>query len=74
MDYLTLFTHIVLVLSLGWYLITNLQWYNYKIQRVILKHHKKLWHLVYFVVPFTLYYLLDGLYFQIYFYIEIYII
>ena len=69
MDYLTLFTHIVLVISLGWYLITNLQWYNYKIQRVILKHHKKLWHFVYFVVPFTLYYLLDGLYFQIYFYI-----
>ncbi len=35
MEYLSIVTKIVLVLSLGWYLITNLQWYNYKLSRVI---------------------------------------
>jgi len=69
MEYFILFTNIVLVISLGWYLITNLQWYNYKIERVILKHHKQQWHIVYFVTPFVLYYLLDIVYFGIYFYL-----
>ena len=42
MEYFEIFTHVVVVMSLGWYMITNLQWYNYKIQRVLLKHHKQL--------------------------------
>jgi UDP-N-acetylmuramoyl-tripeptide--D-alanyl-D-alanine ligase len=69
MEYLQIFTHILVVMSLGWYLITNLQWYNYKLSRVILKHHKQQWHIVYFVTPFVLYYLLPELYFYIYFYL-----
>jgi UDP-N-acetylmuramoyl-tripeptide--D-alanyl-D-alanine ligase len=69
MEYLEIFTHIIVVMSLGWYLITNLQWYNYKIQRVILKHHKVQWHIVYFATPFILYYILPSLYFNIYFYL-----
>jgi UDP-N-acetylmuramoyl-tripeptide--D-alanyl-D-alanine ligase len=55
-------------MSLGWYLITNLQWYSYKLERVILKHHKINWHIIYFVMPFVMYYLLPALYFLIYFY------
>ncbi len=69
MEYLKIFTHILVVISLGWYLITNLQWYNYKIQRVILKHHKQQWHIIYFATPFVLYYILPTLYFYIYFYL-----
>ena len=69
MEYLDIFTHIIVVMSLGWYMITNLQWYNYKIQRVILKHHKQQWHIVYFLTPFVFYYILPTLYFDIYFYI-----
>jgi UDP-N-acetylmuramoyl-tripeptide--D-alanyl-D-alanine ligase len=42
-------------MSLGFYIITNLQWYNYKIERVVLKHHKVRWHIYYFVVPFFAY-------------------
>lgn len=56
-------------MSLGFYLITNLQWYSYKIERVIFKHHKIHWHIIYFVMPFVLYYFLPSLYFSIYFYI-----
>ncbi|WP_428024644.1 Mur ligase family protein [Arcobacter sp.] len=68
MEYFNIFTHIVLVMALGWYLITNLQWYSYKIERVIFKHHKLNWHIIYFVMPFVMYYLLPSLYFLIYFY------
>lgn len=46
------------VFALGWYLITNLQWYDYRIERVVLRHHKTWWHLLYFVLPFVLYYAL----------------
>ncbi len=63
----TLFSHIVLVLALGFYLITNLQWYNYKLDRVIFKHKRYSWHIIYFLIPLFAYYL-TGIYFWIYFY------
>jgi len=66
MKYLEIFTNIIFILSLGWYLITNLQWYNYKLQRVILKHHKQRWHISYFVAPVLLFYIVDDFYFNIY--------
>lgn len=50
--------NLVFVLALGWYLITNLQWYDYRIERVVLRHHKTWWHALYFVIPFILYYAL----------------
>lgn len=59
MDYLQIaafVTNIFFVMSLGWYLITNLQWYDYRIERVVLRHHKTWWHIVYFIVPFIAYY------------------
>jgi len=68
MEYLNIVTKIVLVMSLGWYLITNLQWYNYKLSRVIFKHHKWQWHLTFFVSPIVLFYLIPTPYFDIYFF------
>lgn len=56
-------------MTLGWYLITNLQWYNYKIERVIFKHHKYYWHLNYFVVPIFVYYLIEPLYFPYFYFV-----
>jgi UDP-N-acetylmuramoyl-tripeptide--D-alanyl-D-alanine ligase len=70
MDYFKIFevfSHIFLTLTLGYYLITNLQWYNYKLERVILKHKKISWHIIYFLLPLFAYYL-SGKYFWIYFY------
>jgi len=49
-------TNVLFVTLLGWYLITNLQWYDYKLSRVILKHHKPHWHALYFFIPFIAYY------------------
>jgi len=57
-DILAFTTNIIFVMALGFYLITNLQWYDYKIERVVLKHHKPLWHFGLFVLPFILYYAL----------------
>ena len=65
-------TNVLFVVSLGWYLITNLQWYNYQIDRVVSKHHKPWWHLFYFIFPFMIYYGMYSLewaeFFAIYFY------
>lgn len=68
MEYFNLFTQILLIMSLGYYLITNLQWYNYKLERVVLKHHKWQWHITYFFTPIVLFYLIPTIYYSIYFY------
>jgi len=69
LENLQIFTNIILIMTLGWYLITLLQWYNYSLERVILKHHKIQWHLFYFLLPIALYYTLPDLYFYAYFYV-----
>jgi len=58
--------NVLFVTVLGWYLITNLQWYDYKLSRVILKHHKPQWHILYFFIPFIAYYT-TGKFFTIFF-------
>ena len=50
-------SHIILTLALGYYLITALQWYNYRIKRVIFHFHKPKWHLLFFIIPVLVYYL-----------------
>ena len=69
MEYLSIVTKIVLVLSLGWYLITNLQWYNYKLSRVIFTHHKWQWHLTFFISPIVLFFIIPSPFFVIYFFV-----
>ncbi len=68
LELFTLISHLLLVMTLGWYLITNLQWYHYKLERVIFRHKRILWHLIYFIIPIFAYYL-TGIYFWIYFYL-----
>jgi UDP-N-acetylmuramoyl-tripeptide--D-alanyl-D-alanine ligase len=60
-------TNILFVSALGWYLITNLQWYDYKLSRALFKHHKPHWHIIYFFIPFIAYYM-TGKYFGIFFF------
>ncbi len=58
----------IFVLALAYYLLTNLQWYSYKISRVILKHHKWEWHIIYFICPIIIF-LCSNEIFYIYLYI-----
>ncbi|WP_299549845.1 Mur ligase family protein [uncultured Helicobacter sp.] len=41
----------IFLVALGYYAMVNLQWYHYKLGRVLFKHHKQRWHLFYFVLP-----------------------
>ena len=47
------------LLAMGYYFITNLQWYSYKLNRVIFHHTKTWWHFVYFLIPYALYMLIS---------------
>ena len=60
-------THILFISALGIYLITNLQWYHYKINRVLTKHHKSWWHFFYFALPIAAYHFGEN-FFWIFFY------
>jgi UDP-N-acetylmuramoyl-tripeptide--D-alanyl-D-alanine ligase len=62
-----LISHLFLTLSLSFYLMTLLQWYNYKINRVLFHSRQYLWHILYFVIPLFAYYL-TGKFYWIYFY------
>ncbi len=55
MIWLYLFGHILFVLLLGYYLIQNLQWYNYRLSRVLLHHHAPWQHILFFLLPFFAY-------------------
>ena len=53
-------SYALFILAMGYYFITNLQWYSYKLNRVLFHHTKTWWHFVYFLVPFALYLLVDS--------------
>ncbi len=50
--------HILFTLLLGYYLILNLQWYNYRLGRIILHHHAPWMHLLFFLLPLFAYFAL----------------
>ncbi len=52
---LNIVAYALFVLSMGYYFITNLQWYSYKLNRVLFHHTKTWWHFVYFLVPYAIY-------------------
>lgn len=64
---IVLISQIIFIFTLGYYIISALQWYSYKIERVVLHYNKPLWHLFFFIVPMIVYYT-TGIYFWIYFY------
>jgi UDP-N-acetylmuramoyl-tripeptide--D-alanyl-D-alanine ligase len=53
--------YLMFLAAIGYYAITNLQWYSYKLERVAYHHTKPWWNVVYFLVPFALYALVSSL-------------
>lgn len=49
----------IFMLSLGFYLLQNLQWYNYSLWRTFTKHKKYQWHLYYAIFPVALFLALE---------------
>ena len=58
--------HFLTSFAVGFYLITVLQWYNYKVDRIIFHFHKIRWHIFYFVIPLITY-IFAAKFFWIYF-------
>lgn len=56
---------LVFILSLVFYLLQNLQWYNYSLSRTLIKHSKPYWHIIFLVIPIICYIVLKN-YFYIY--------
>jgi len=50
-----LLVHFITTYVLGFYLITTLQWYNYKVNRIIFHFHKLRWHIFYLIIPIITY-------------------
>lgn len=57
---LNILFYTLFILAMGYYAITNLQWYSYKLERVMFHHTKTWWHFAYFLVPFALYELVSS--------------
>lgn len=55
MEILNAFLLIIFILSLGFYAITALQWFSYKLNRVLFHYTKPMWHLAYFVAPLAVF-------------------
>jgi len=56
MELLNILSNFLFVLALGYYFMTNMQWYSYKLGRVLFHHTKTWWHLVYFLIPLFAYF------------------
>jgi len=59
MEIVNLIFYILFLMGMGYYAITNLQWYSYKLDRVIFHHTKGWWHFAYFLIPYGFYMLVD---------------
>ena len=60
-------TQILFTFALGFYLITCLQWFSYKFERVLFHFTRPLWHVFFLIVPIVLFYVAER-FFWIYFY------
>ncbi|WP_457562350.1 Mur ligase family protein [Caminibacter pacificus] len=47
--------HFLTTMFIGYYLITVLQWYNYKVNRIIFHFHNYRWHVFYLIIPIITY-------------------
>ncbi len=52
---LNIIAYVLFAAVMGYYFITNLQWYSYRLGRVVFHHTKTWWHFVYFLIPYALY-------------------
>lgn len=55
-------SHLIFTITLGFYLITTLQWFSYKFERIIFHFTKPLWHLIYLILPIIFYYFIGAIY------------
>lgn len=54
--------HFLFVLSISYYFMSAMQWYSYRLERVVFHFHRYDWHGYFFVIPLCLYYILPSLF------------
>ncbi len=52
--------HFGFVIGLGYYFILAMQWYGYRLERVLFHFNRYDWHLYFFLLPLLAYYFLEG--------------
>ena len=62
-------SRLLFVFALGWFMITNLQYFHYRFDRFIFHHTKPMWLIAYIVLPITLFYLAGNFYWIIFYFI-----
>ena len=72
-DTLDFISRVVFALAVFSYCLSLLQWYNYRLWRVVTKHHRFSWHFAYFIVPllafFVCFYFEQKYIFYVYLYV-----
>ncbi len=58
MDVVSNLFHVLFVFSIAYYAISAMQWYSYKIERVLFHYHRYPWHIFYALIPIIGFYLL----------------
>ncbi|WP_041957516.1 Mur ligase family protein [Sulfurospirillum arsenophilum] len=53
--------HLSFILGIGFYFITAMQWYSYRVERIVFHYNRYDWHLYFFGLPLLGYYFLEGL-------------
>ncbi|NLY03244.1 MAG: UDP-N-acetylmuramoyl-tripeptide--D-alanyl-D-alanine ligase [Campylobacter sp.] len=59
MKILLIIVNLTFILTLGFYLITTLQWFSYKFERVLFHFTKPIWHVVFLIIPLITYAVLN---------------
>jgi UDP-N-acetylmuramoyl-tripeptide--D-alanyl-D-alanine ligase len=54
--------HFCFMLGIGFYFITAMQWYSYRLERIFFHYNRYDWHLYFFAIPLIGYYLLQGIF------------
>jgi len=58
---LNILAYLLMLGMLGYYIITTLQWYSYRLERVAFHHTKPWWNYLYFLLPFLSYDFVSGI-------------
>ena len=53
-------SQLLLTLGLGYYFMSAMQWYSYRLERLCFHYHRYDWHLYFLAIPLAGYYLLSG--------------
>lgn len=54
--------HLSFTLGIGFYFITAMQWYSYRVERIVFHYNRYDWHLYFFGLPLVGYYFLEGIF------------